>query len=140
MTETEVVLLGAIAVATVTMALIQLGAIVYATRLGRRLEHRIETLEVQLEPIVERLTMITADAARATSLAVAQIERADALFADFSRRAERTLAVVQQAIVTPAREWLALLSGVRAGVSALGGLRRPARSRTGEEEDALFIG
>ncbi len=132
--------LGAIAAATLAMAIVQVGAIVYAARLGRRLERRIEELEVQLSPLLERLAVMTTDAARAAALAVAQIERADALFADFARRAEQTMAVVQQAIVSPAREWLAILSGVRAGVSALGSLRRSGRSHTAEEDDALFIG
>ena len=56
-------------------------------------------------------------------------------------RVDESAGVIQEAIVTPAREGLALVAGIRAGLAALRSLRdlrgRPARA---EDEDALFIG
>ena len=78
-----------------------------------------------------------------SALATAQVERVDQLFGDLSRRAEQTMTVVQQAIVTPAREGAALFSALRSTLAAIRGLRgngsgRPPRGV--EEDDALFIG
>jgi hypothetical protein len=53
-----------------------------------------------------------------------------------------TSRVVQDAIVTPAREGLAIVAAVRATLGALRGFRAlaPRHGRTAEEEDPLFIG
>jgi hypothetical protein len=136
------VFLAVIALATFTMAAIQVGAIIYAGRLSKRIERVISRLEGDVQPLLGRLTTVTADVARATSLAVAQMERLDKLGADFTRRAEDTIVEVQQAIVTPARESLAVLTGLRAAIAALTGRRagRPVRAGAHEEEDPLFIG
>jgi hypothetical protein len=49
---------------------------------------------------------------------------------------------VQDAIVTPAREGLAIVAAVRATLTALRGFRAlaPRHGRQAEEEDPLFIG
>jgi hypothetical protein len=126
------VFLAVIALATFTMAAIQVGAIIYAGRLSKRIERVISRLEGDVQPLLGRLTTVTADVARATSLAVAQMERLDKLGADFTRRAEDTIVEVQQAIVTPARESLAVLEG-RAGRCGPGPTRRRIRSSSGKE-------
>ncbi len=77
------------------------------------------------------------------SLAAAQVERVDRLFADVSLRVEETATAVQSAIVAPAREGLALLTGVRAAFDALRGMRHagtPAHASAPDEDDPLFIG
>jgi hypothetical protein len=76
------------------------------------------------------------------SLATAQAQKVDTLVTDLSRRVEETSAIVQQAIVTPAREGLALLAGIRAALGVFRGLGdfRGRPGRPGEEDDALFIG
>jgi hypothetical protein len=63
------------------------------------------------------------------------------LLTDVSRRVDETSAIIQTAIITPAREGIALVAAIKAGLSALRTIR-PFRSRTGvvEDEDALFIG
>jgi hypothetical protein len=80
------------------------------------------------------------EAGRATALATQQVERVDRLMADLAVRVDHTAAAVEEAIVTPAREGLALMAGVRAGLAALRGLRARRAARRVEEEDALFIG
>jgi hypothetical protein len=138
---TGVALLGIIALATLVMALVQVGAIVFVGRLARRVDALADKVEQEVKPLLSNLAQVAEDAARSSSLAAAQIERADQLFANLVQRADETFTLVQAAIITPAREGRALLSGVRAAIMAFRELRaeRARRSRF-EEEDPLFIG
>ena len=143
MTDWSLVFLGVIALATLTMAAIQVGVIVYAGRLKWRMDRLAETVEQDLKPLMGRLKEMSGDAARVTSLAVAQAERVDQLFAEFSQRSDHVLSLVQNAVVVPAREGMAVLEGLRAGLAALRSLaeRRASQpSGTAEDEEALFIG
>ena len=143
MTDWSLVFLGAIALATLTMAVIQVGVIVYAGRLKLRMDRLAETVEHDLKPLMGRLKEMSGDAARVSSLAVAQAERADQLFAEFARRSDHILSLVQNAVVVPAREGMAVLEGLRAGLAALRSLaerRAPQPSGTAEDKEALFIG
>ena len=146
MTDWSLVFLGAIALATLTMAVIQVGVIVYAGRLKWRMDRLAETVEQDLKPLMGRLKEMSGDAARVTSLAVAQAERVDQLFAEFSQRSDHILSLVQNAVVVPAREGMAVLEGLRAGLAALRSLaERRASQASGtaegvEDEEALFIG
>ena len=71
----------------------------------------------------------------------AQAQKVDRLVTDLSVRVEQTAGILQEAIVMPAREGLAIVAAVRAVVGALRGLREAdPRGRTSEEEDPLFIG
>lgn len=137
----DTVFLAAIALATLVMAAVQVGVIVYAGRLARRVERLADRVERDMNPIIGRLHALSDDAARVASLAVAQVERADRVFSDFAQRLDHTLSLVQQAIVIPAREGLALVSALKAGLSVLRrGGSSAARSRRAEDEEALFIG
>lgn len=141
MSSTAVVFLGVIAVAVFVMAALQVGAVVYAARLARRVEGVVSRLERDVQPAIERLTALSGDAARATSLAAAQVERVDKLLGEFSARADHAMTSVQRALDTPQREATALVAGVRAALDALRESRR-SRRRSGpfDEDDALFIG
>ena len=72
------------------------------------------------------------------------MERVDRLFSDLTVRVDQTLAVAQQFVQGPARNGMALLSGVQAAVSAFRGIREASRRRRktspGVEDDSLFIG
>ena len=143
MTEWSPVFLGVIAAAVLVMAVIQVGAIIAAARLAQRVNRLAQHLERDMAPIVANLQTIGAEAARASALATAQVERADRLFADVSARVEETTAIVQQAIVAPAREGLAVMAGLRAALTSLRDARQAAagrRSPRGDEDDPLFIG
>lgn len=141
MSDWSGIFLGVIAVATLLMAVLQLGVVLAAARLARRVERLADEWNGEIKPLVARARAIAEDAARASSLAVAQVERADQLMVVLTRRVDETAAILQRAIVTPAREGLAVLTAVRAGLAALRG-RRPSAPGSGrlEEEDALFIG
>ena len=133
--------LGIIAVAVAIMAIIQVAAIVFAMSAARRLGQVADRLEQDLKPVVSNLQSITSEAARAATLAAAQMERADRVFADFSRRAEQVMAAVP-AMLGPAGKGLAFLNGIKAALAAIQELRRSSRRGAAhpDEEDALFIG
>jgi hypothetical protein len=134
--------LAVIALATLVMALIQVGAIVVAIRLGRQAQTALDSVQQEIRPLAARVNAIAEEASRTAALATVQAQKVDRLVTDLSRRVEDTAAVVQEAIVTPAREGLALMAAVRAGIGALRGLRdsQPRHGRTADEEDPLFIG
>jgi hypothetical protein len=144
--EWSVIFLGVIALSTLMMAVIQVGAIIYSARLARRLETLLGRLEHDIQPMLERVTAISTEAARMSALATQQVERVDQLFADIQERTEHVVAVVQQAIITPAREGAALFSALRSTFAAIRGLRPNGNGRQQnpprgvEEDDALFIG
>ena len=133
--------LGIIAVATLAIAIAQVGVIVVAGLAARRVARLAETVERELQPIFKHLDAIGRDASKAASLASAQVERADRLFGDVALRIEQALDSVQSTIETPAREGRALLSAFRAAFQAIREFRSNGRSRQGrgDEEDALFI-
>jgi len=134
--------LGVIAFATLATAIVQIGLIVAAGRLARRLDRLAEQVETELKPLFLSLNTIGRDASRAASLAAAQVERADRLFADLAARAEETFATVQATILGPAREGRALFGALKAAFAAMRAMREETRRRQGrgsEDEDALFI-
>jgi hypothetical protein len=135
------VFLGVIAVATLATAVAQIVVIVAAGLMARRVGRLVEQFERDVKPLFGHLNAIGNDAARAVSLATAQVERADKLFGDVALRVEKTLNGVQASIGGPAREARALLSAFRAAMQVVKELRRNGRARQGrgDDEDALFI-
>jgi hypothetical protein len=123
------------------MALIQVGAIVFAARLGRQVQQLMTTVQQDVRPLIARANAIAEEASKTATLATAQAQKIDRLVTDLSRRVDDTSTIVQQAIIGPAREGLALVAALKAGFAALRSMR-DARSRAGgvEDEDALFIG
>ena len=133
--------LGIIAVAVLVMAVIQVAAIVFAMSAARRIGQVADRLERNLNPVVSNLQTITSEAARMTTLAAAQVERADRMFADLSRRADQVMAAVPT-LLGPAGKGLAFLNGIKAALAAIHELRRSSRRGAAhpDDEDALFIG
>ena len=134
--------LGIIAMGVAVMAAIQIGAIVVALRLAKRMDRLASQLEEDIKPVMANITRMTAEAARAASVAATQIESADRVFGEFAHRVEQTLGAVQSRVFGPAREGAALLAGIRAALAAFRDLRDSGRRRGSavEDEDALFIG
>ena len=117
MTDWPTLLLAVVAVSTGIMALVQIGMIIYGARLARRVDRVVDRVEQEIGPVLGKVQEISADAARATKLAVTQVERLDQVMARLARRVEETLDVAK-VIVTPARLGLGLLDGLRAIFSA----------------------
>jgi hypothetical protein len=135
------VFLGIIAFATLITAVIQVAVIVTAGLAAKRMAEVVEQFQEDLKPLLGNINAIGRDAARATALATAQVERADQLFADFATRVDQTMVSVQQSMGAPAREGRALLSAFRAAFEVLRQMRVNPRGRQGrgDDEDALFI-
>jgi hypothetical protein len=133
--------LGVIAVATLVMALIQIGAIIAALRLARQAQQVIASVQQDVRPLIAKAQTIAEEASRTVAIATAQAQKVDRVVTDLSRRVEETAAVLQEAIVTPAREGRAMVAAIKAGFAALRGFR-DLRGRHGhaDEEDPLFIG
>lgn len=133
--------LGVIALATLVMALIQVGAIIAILRVARQAQQTMTDLQRDVRPLIEKATAVAEEASRTATLATIQAQKVDRLLTDLSGRIEQTAAIVQDAIITPAREGMAIVAAIKAGLGALRGLReRPRHGRTADEEDPLFIG
>jgi hypothetical protein len=136
------VFLGVIAAATLIMALIQVGAIITAVRLSRQAQQVLQSVHQEIRPLIARAQALAEEASRTVAVATAQAQKVDRLITDLSVRVDETAGVIQEAIITPAREGLAIVAAVKAGLGALRGPRdtRPRNGRHAEEEDPLFIG
>jgi hypothetical protein len=134
--------LGVIALATFTMAAIQVAVIVYGWTVARRVNRLLTEVEQQMQPLAESLNAIARDAARVSSLAAGQVERVDRLVSELTDRIEQTATTVQDTILKPLRDGAAMLAGVRAAIEVFREIvRRPGTGRRrSEDEDALFIG
>jgi hypothetical protein len=133
--------LGIIAAATVLMALVQIGAMVLLTRVAGQVRDLMVTVHRDIRPLIGRANLIADEAQKTAALATVQAQKIDRLVTDLTRRVDETSLVLQQAILTPAREGMAIVAGVKAALAALRGMR-DFRGRGGsvDDEDALFIG
>jgi hypothetical protein len=135
-----VVFLGIIAVATLATAVFQVGFLVAAGRLTRRLGRFVDDVEQDVRPIIGNLNSISRDASRAASIAVAQVERVDALCTDVASKIDQTITTIHSAIVKPAREGRAWVLGFQAMMAAIREFRStPPRRRGRDEDEGLFI-
>jgi uncharacterized protein YoxC len=143
------VFLSVIALATLIMAVIQIGAIVAAAKIARQAQQTLATVQKDIRPLISDMAPLIAkanavaeEASRTAALATAQAQKVDKLVTDLSQRVDYTAAVVQEAVIRPAREGMALVAAVKATLGALGRARdlRARHRRAAEEEDPLFIG
>lgn len=155
MNDWNEIFLGVIAVATLIMALIQIGIIVVGAKVAKQAQEAvgkaqttlvsaqqaITSVREELRPLIAKATAIADEASKSATLATTQVQKIDRLVNDVSKRVDETTAMVQQAILTPAREGLALMAAIRAGLGVLRA-RADWRRRVSrpEEEDPLFIG
>ena len=137
MTAWSEIFLGIIAFATLATAIVQIGVLVAAGRLARRAGRLLDHVELELKPVFGHLHAIGRDASRAATLAAAQVERADRLFTDLTRRVDETVQTVHSVLAGPAHEGRAILGALAVAIRALRGGR--TRRPRGDDEDALFI-
>lgn len=135
--------LGVIAGATALMAIVQIGAILALARVAFQVRGILTTVQKDISPLLVRANAIAEEASRTATLATAQAQKIDRMVTDLARRVDETSAIIQQAIITPAREGIAVIAALKAGFGALKGLGlKDLRGRQGgvDDEDALFIG
>ncbi len=139
--NTSETFLGIIAAATLVMALIQLGAIVAILRVARQAQQSIAEVQRDVRPLIAKATAVADEASRTATIATIQAQKIDRLLTDLAVRIDETAGVVQHAIITPAREGMAIVAALKAGLGVLRGFReRPRHGRAADEEDPLFIG
>jgi uncharacterized protein YoxC len=147
--------LGVIAVATLVMALIQVGAIIAAAKVAKQAQEAIgkaqqavttaqqtiTSVREEIRPLIAKANALVDEASKTAALATAQAGKVDRLVSDLSHKVEETSTIVQQAIVRPAREGIAIVAALKAGLSVLrAGNDWRRRASRPEEEDPLFIG
>jgi hypothetical protein len=126
-------------VALVVMALMQIGVVIVAVIVGKRVIAVAEDLRREVRPLVAKAHRISDDAERVTALAVRQVERIDQLLTDTQENIGHTFGLVQQAVVEPVRQGAAVVAAVRAALSAFRSWQdRSHHAR--DDEDALFVG
>lgn len=113
------IFLGVIALATLTMATIQVAVIVYGLSVARRVNKLLANVEQEIKPLAENVNAIARDAARITSLTAGQVERVDRLVTDLSVRIDQTASTIQDTILRPLRDGAALLAGAKAAIEVL---------------------
>jgi len=135
------VLLGIIALGVMVMATLQVVAVIMAAKAAKGVADAINRFDADVRPIVSNLQQITSDAARATALAAAQVERIDRVMGDVSRHIEHTAKAIPL-LIESARDGFTVLGGLKAVVSAFREMRRTREQKPSsvDEEDALFIG
>ncbi len=136
------VFLGVIAVATLVMAIVQVGVIVFAARLARRVDQLSDQIQRDIVPVMASFKTVGQNLERMSEVAALQVDRVDRLVGDLSNRIQETLAVVQSAVVGPLREGMAVVAALRGIVAAFRSFRGGDRPRPGrfDDEDPLFIG
>lgn len=134
--------LGIIAGSVLVMAVIQVAAVVWAARTARRVNDLAARVERDLQPVVQSLQTLSAEAARAAALAAVQMERADEMMSGLRDRLDETVRGVQDTLLRPARDLMSLLQTLRDlfARAPAGPGRYDTRKRQPDEEDALFIG
>lgn len=140
----ETTLLGLIALGVLTMAAIQVAAMVFVARTAGRIEGAVQDLRRDVSPILASLQTMTADAARATAVAAAQVDRVESLVTSLTARIEEAATTIHETVITPARDVLAILRGLGAAFMAFRGDRREKDKKSsggdGGDEDPLFVG
>jgi hypothetical protein len=135
-TTWAVVFLGLMALALLTMAAVQVAFAIQAAKLARQAADAMESVRREVRPLIEKATRVTDDAARAASLAAAQVERVDQMMRTTTERIDETMGIVQHAIIVPVRQGAAVVAAVRAAFDVLRGRRRQGH----DEDEALFVG
>lgn len=142
MTDWQLVFLGAMAVSLVVMAAIQVGVIIAVLRLTKQGMAALEDLRREIKPLIEKANRIADDAGRASSLALAQVERVDRFMAATSARVEDAVGLLQTVMAGPASKAAGVMAAFRAAVQAFQYFqsRRRRASPVRDEDDALFVG
>jgi hypothetical protein len=132
------VFLGIIAITSLVTAIVQVSLLLAAGKLMKQVGRLTEQVDQELKPILGHLNAIAKDAAHATSLARAQVERADRLVGDILQRLEQFVNTVQTLLNGPIRDGAAIFSAFRTAFNAFREFKG-RRARRQDDEDALFI-
>lgn len=116
---TNEVLLGVIALATLTMAIVQVVVIVAGVRFARRVDAAVQRVEAATAPMLARVDDVATEALASMSAARSQMDRLEVMTTDMVTRIDDTVHALQTYVMAPARQGAALLAGARAAVQVL---------------------
>ncbi len=124
MTSIVIVLLGLLAVASLTQA----AFLVVIALEGRRLAYRVDAFQAriggELRPIFGEMTRATENLAAASAATVGQARRVDVMMTDVTERLSDTEAIFRNVIVPTAMRIVSVTAAVRAVRKGLGLYRR----------------
>jgi len=112
------VFLGVIAVATLIMALIQIGLVVGGIMAVKRVNEMLSRVEASAKPVLAHADELITDARASLAAARVQVDRVEQQTLHVLTRTEQAVQRVEGYLVAPAREGIALVAGARALVSA----------------------
>jgi|SRR6185437_6131143 hypothetical protein len=93
---------------------------------------------VMLDMGKDQLTKVESLVSDVTTRARVQAERAEMVLDDAMNRTQQTVHAVQRGVLSPIREVHGVLSGLRAGIAALGRANRPTVDHATSDEE-MFI-
>jgi hypothetical protein len=126
------VFLGVIAVATLVMALVQLCVLVAGIIAVKRMHEVLARVEDAARPVLAHVDDLVVDATASIAAVRVQIDRVEQQAVHVLKRTDQAVQRVQDYLVAPAREGIALAAGARAVFGAFRGpLIRAFRSAIG---------
>jgi predicted PurR-regulated permease PerM len=108
------VFLGVIAVATLVMAVIQVCVVVAGIIAVKRMQEMLVRVEDAVKPVIAHVDDLVTDATASVAAVRVQIDRVEQHAVQVLKRTEQTVQRVQDYLVAPAREGMALAAGARA--------------------------
>lgn len=131
--------LGVIAVAVLTMAIIQIVVGLQLMRIAKDAASTMQEFRTEIRPLIQKAHKVADDAGRVSALALTQVERVDQLLATTAMRVDDTLQIVQESLIAPVKQGAAVMAGLKAAIAVF--RARQDKGRYGrDDEDALFIG
>ena len=116
------VFLGVIAVATLVMALIQVCLVIAGIIAVKRLHDMLLRVENTMKPVLAHVDELVMDATASVAAVRVQIDRVEQQAVQVLKRTDQAVQRVQDYLVAPAREGMALAAGARA---LFGAFREP---------------
>jgi hypothetical protein len=124
--------LGVIAAATLVMALVQIGLLIAGLMAVKRLNAVLVRVEDTAKPLLAHVDDLVVDTTESLAAVRAQLDRVERQAMHVLTRTDQAVNRVQNYLVAPAREGIALAAGARALFGAFGGpLIRAFRSTVG---------
>jgi hypothetical protein len=123
------VFLGVIAVATGLMAIVQISLLIAALIAVKKAGEVAARVEAAAKPLIDHVDDLVVDTTESIAAVRAQIDRVEQQALDVLARTDRAVHRVQDYLIAPARQGIALAAGARALFGALGApLSRAFRS------------
>ena len=132
--------MGTIALATVVLTTVQVVVLLRTAKLVKQAVDTAEELRREVGPLIAKAHRIADDAGRATSLALAQVERVDRLVTATADRIDDVVGAVHEAVVVPLKQGSVILNVLRGAMGLFTRGQRDAQTTNREDDDAMFVG